>query len=197
MRISFVNVFVALLMISLAHSAPKGLDVQEDSSVQRMPFDDEEGDGARSMDDDADDLDDDSDDLMSSFQSDQPKQVKLDNNLNPTDLNNNGVTVDGEGSCERTDPANKQCKNDGCDKSGGTCNGGSSSGRRSHVGCQKPHSPKHGGFKTRGNYVEYYCHRGYQLHGPKRSKCVLTNGKHRLQHRTPECRRRSRYVLHV
>ena len=195
LRVASIFAFAALLMFGMANGAPKkALDLDGDNDT-RTPFDDDEN--ANEGGDDGFNNDDDDDDAKAEVvQSDQPQGVNIDPKTDPTDLNNNGVTGGGEsGSSGTTVPSDKQCKNTATPESG--CNKVSGSCAKVNSGCAKPRSPKNGGIRARGSYVEYFCLRGYQLHGPKRIRCIRANGKHLWHRPAPVCKRRSRYVTFI
>ena len=182
LRVTFIFAFVALFMFGLASGAPKKPKDDEDiDQTTGMLFnndeitDEREDEGDDGIDGD---YDGDDGDAMAKVSLSDWSKVALNTNTiqrvppGPTDLNTNGAIPDDseEGSSKPTGNSEKQCKNTvtparGCNK--GSCLSGG--GAQVSGKCTKPRSPKHGGISVRGSYVEYFCHHGYQLHGPKRS----------------------------
>ena len=198
-------------MVSLAHGAPQASERQDDDEeIGFAPVDNGEGEDDEAESESDDEGGDDA--LANGSQSDVPSQ--LDNNMckagldlksDPTDLNNNGlkgkVTAgDGAGAGLGTASRKEQGKTvaicSGRENGRGSCTStGAGSGSGSggtHGGCGSPRSPLHGGVRTRGSRVQYFCTHGYRLLGPKQNTCIRTNGKHRWHSRTPKCKKISR-----
>ena len=178
MRAGCLVIFLASLMVGLVHCAPEGareeiVNDYEDSTQQDEPMYDD--DDNEDDDDDGDDDDENGDeeeyDVMerrsADVEFDNPSDVsdKVDTSIKPI----NGVT-DGK-----------------TDKQGGV--GVSCTNKPLRSKCGRPHLPKHGGVRLNGQYLSYYCHKGYSLHGAKSNRCVRTYRKHRWIHSAPKCKR--------